>query len=117
MRFLSLVFTIVTLALGGISVFEYFYRLYNLFRSDSTTRPLNARKSWVSAQRLVGRDNLVANVSSARFLSDQFHYCVVDIGGRAHHVSGLARPKVLDQTDFDCRGTVPEEPYGENNLL
>ncbi|KAI9369328.1 hypothetical protein BJX61DRAFT_536518 [Aspergillus egyptiacus] len=43
----NLVFTIVTLALGGISVFEYFYRLYNLFRSDSTTRPLNARKSWL----------------------------------------------------------------------
>ncbi|KAL6230872.1 hypothetical protein BDW75DRAFT_55824 [Aspergillus navahoensis] len=43
----NLVFTIVTISLGGISVFEYFYRLYNLFRSDSTTRPLNARKSWL----------------------------------------------------------------------
>jgi hypothetical protein len=42
-----IVFTIVTITLGGISVFEYFYRLYNLFRSDSRTRPLNARKSWV----------------------------------------------------------------------
>ncbi|KAL4738608.1 hypothetical protein BDV11DRAFT_131322 [Aspergillus similis] len=44
----NLVFTIVTISLGGISVFEYFYRLYNLFRSDSTTRPLNARKSWIN---------------------------------------------------------------------
>ncbi|OJI99203.1 hypothetical protein ASPVEDRAFT_125535 [Aspergillus versicolor CBS 583.65] len=43
----NLVFTIVTITLGGISVFEYFYRLYNLFRSDSRTRPLNARKSWL----------------------------------------------------------------------
>ncbi|PIG86103.1 hypothetical protein AARAC_008474 [Aspergillus arachidicola] len=43
----NLVFTIVTASLGGISVFEYFYRLYNLFRKDSRTRPLNARKSWL----------------------------------------------------------------------
>ncbi|KAE8353126.1 hypothetical protein BDV28DRAFT_113733 [Aspergillus coremiiformis] len=43
----NLVFTIVTAALGGISVFEYFYRLYNLFRKDSRARPLNARKSWL----------------------------------------------------------------------
>ncbi|GAT29118.1 similar to An15g06860 [Aspergillus luchuensis] len=33
--------------LGGVSVFEYFYRLYNLFRKDSRARPLNARKGWV----------------------------------------------------------------------
>ncbi|KAL4939931.1 hypothetical protein BDV06DRAFT_230732 [Aspergillus oleicola] len=44
----NLVFTIVTISLGGISVFEYFYRLYNLFRKDSRTRPLNARKSWIN---------------------------------------------------------------------
>ncbi|KAL3478673.1 hypothetical protein BJX99DRAFT_224130 [Aspergillus californicus] len=43
----NLVFTIVTISLGGISVFEYFYRFYNLFRSNSKTRPLNARRSWL----------------------------------------------------------------------
>ncbi|KAJ6021084.1 hypothetical protein N7540_006588 [Penicillium herquei] len=43
----NLVFSIVTACLGGISVFEYFYRLYNLFRKDSRARPLNARKSWL----------------------------------------------------------------------
>ncbi|OJJ51228.1 hypothetical protein ASPZODRAFT_56216 [Penicilliopsis zonata CBS 506.65] len=43
----NMVFTIVTAALGGISVFEYFYRLYNLFRKDSRARPLNAKKSWL----------------------------------------------------------------------
>ncbi|KAJ5585049.1 uncharacterized protein N7459_004849 [Penicillium hispanicum] len=42
-----LVFSIVTACLGGISVFEYFYRLYNLFRKNSRARPLNARKSWL----------------------------------------------------------------------
>lgn len=40
-------FSIVTASLGGISVLEYFYRLYNLFRKNSRARPLNARKSWV----------------------------------------------------------------------
>ncbi|KAL1995137.1 hypothetical protein VTN49DRAFT_1324 [Thermomyces lanuginosus] len=44
---LNMVFTISTIALGGVSVFEYFYRLYNLFRKDSRARPLNARKSWL----------------------------------------------------------------------
>ncbi|KAH8705256.1 hypothetical protein BGW36DRAFT_263589, partial [Talaromyces proteolyticus] len=44
---LNMVFTISTAALGGISVFEYFYRLYNLMRKDSRARPLNARKSWL----------------------------------------------------------------------
>ncbi|KAJ5166010.1 hypothetical protein N7492_006306 [Penicillium capsulatum] len=43
----NLVFSIVTACLGGISVVEYFYRLYNLFRKDSRARPLNARKSWL----------------------------------------------------------------------
>lgn len=42
-----IVFSIVTATLGGVSVFEYFYRLYNLFRKNSRARPLNARKSWV----------------------------------------------------------------------
>lgn len=43
----NLVFSIVTASLGGVSVFEYFYRLYNLFKSNSRARPLNARKSWL----------------------------------------------------------------------
>ncbi|QGA14289.1 hypothetical protein EYB26_001942 [Talaromyces marneffei] len=44
---LNLIFSISTAALGGVSVFEYFYRLYNLMRSQSRARPLNARKSWL----------------------------------------------------------------------
>lgn len=43
----NLVFSIVTACLGGVSVFEYLYRLYNLFRKNSRARPLNARKSWL----------------------------------------------------------------------
>ncbi|RAL14888.1 uncharacterized protein BO97DRAFT_468827 [Aspergillus homomorphus CBS 101889] len=43
----NVVFSIVTASLGGISVFEYFYRLYNLFRKDSRARPLNAPKGWL----------------------------------------------------------------------
>ncbi|KAJ5159665.1 uncharacterized protein N7482_006669 [Penicillium canariense] len=43
----NLVFSIVTACLGGVSVFEYFYRLHNLFRKNSRARPLNARKSWL----------------------------------------------------------------------
>ncbi|KAJ5948665.1 hypothetical protein N7454_001972 [Penicillium verhagenii] len=41
----NLVFSIVTACLGGISVFEYFYRLHNLFKKGSCARPLNAPKS------------------------------------------------------------------------
>lgn len=44
---LNLVFSISTACLGGVSVFEYFYRLYNLMRKSSRARPLNARKSWL----------------------------------------------------------------------
>ncbi|KAJ5894655.1 hypothetical protein N7495_006346 [Penicillium taxi] len=43
----NLVFSIVTACLGGISVFEYGYRLYNLFRKNSKARPLNSRRSWL----------------------------------------------------------------------
>ncbi|KAJ6099222.1 hypothetical protein N7467_000757 [Penicillium canescens] len=43
----NVVFSIVTASLGGVSVFEYFYRLYNLFRKNSRARPLNARVSWL----------------------------------------------------------------------
>ncbi|KGO74860.1 hypothetical protein PITC_043420 [Penicillium italicum] len=43
----NLVFSIVTASLGGVSVFEYFYRLYNLFRKNSRARPLNSRVSWL----------------------------------------------------------------------
>ncbi|GFF33126.1 hypothetical protein IFM46972_03783 [Aspergillus udagawae] len=43
----NIVFSIVTASLGGVSVFEYFYRLYHLIRKGSTSRPLNARKSWL----------------------------------------------------------------------
>ncbi|KAF3384816.1 hypothetical protein F1880_002923 [Penicillium rolfsii] len=43
----NLVFSIVTACLGGVSVFEYFYRLYNLRRKGSRARPLNAKASWL----------------------------------------------------------------------
>ncbi|KAK2807997.1 hypothetical protein FQN50_005079 [Emmonsiellopsis sp. PD_5] len=43
----NLVFTISTAALGGVSIAEYFYRFYMLFRKGSVSRPLNARRSWL----------------------------------------------------------------------
>ncbi|KAJ5900737.1 uncharacterized protein N7473_004807 [Penicillium subrubescens] len=43
----NLVFSIVTACLGGVSVFEYFYRLYHLRRKSSRARPLNAKASWL----------------------------------------------------------------------
>ncbi|PGH10508.1 hypothetical protein AJ79_05436 [Helicocarpus griseus UAMH5409] len=43
----NLVFTISTAALGGVSIAEYFYRFYTLYRKGSTVRPLNARRSWL----------------------------------------------------------------------
>lgn len=43
----NLVFSVVTAAIGGVSVFEYFYRLYNLRRKESRARPLNAQASWL----------------------------------------------------------------------
>lgn len=52
------VFSIVTACLGGVSVFEYFYRLYNLFRKNSRARPLNARVSWVCLGDSISRFDL-----------------------------------------------------------
>ncbi|KAJ6184063.1 hypothetical protein N7519_005364 [Penicillium mononematosum] len=43
----NVVFSIVTASLGGVSVFEYFYRLHHLFRKNSRARPLNSRVSWL----------------------------------------------------------------------
>lgn len=43
----KIVFTIVTLMIGGVSIVEYFYRFFQLFRKGSKVRPLNARRSWV----------------------------------------------------------------------
>ncbi|KAK2745431.1 hypothetical protein FQN57_003774 [Myotisia sp. PD_48] len=43
----NLVFTISTLLLGGVAVAEYFIRFYHLYRKGSTSRPLNARRSWL----------------------------------------------------------------------
>ncbi|KAJ5558565.1 hypothetical protein N7535_008781 [Penicillium sp. DV-2018c] len=43
----NLVFSVVTASLGGVSVFEYFYRLYHLFKKNSRARPLNSRVSWL----------------------------------------------------------------------
>lgn len=43
----NIVFTIVTASLGGIAVFEYFYRFWLLYKKDSVVRPLNARRSWL----------------------------------------------------------------------
>ncbi|RWQ93965.1 hypothetical protein C8Q69DRAFT_472166 [Paecilomyces variotii] len=52
-----IVFSISTACLGGVSVFEYFYRFYNLFRKGSKARPLNARRSWVRlAYKSIQRD-------------------------------------------------------------
>ncbi|OXV11817.1 hypothetical protein Egran_00422 [Elaphomyces granulatus] len=58
---LNMVFTISTAALGGVSVFEYFYRLYNLFRGESRARPLNAPKSRVSLQSRETRSSLMGS--------------------------------------------------------
>ncbi|PGH09682.1 hypothetical protein AJ80_07633 [Polytolypa hystricis UAMH7299] len=43
----NLVFTISTAALGGVSVGEYFYRFWKLYKKDSVVRPLNSRRSWL----------------------------------------------------------------------
>ncbi|KAI5292842.1 hypothetical protein KEM52_006030 [Ascosphaera acerosa] len=43
----NLVFTITTITLGGVSVAEYFYRFWQLFKKGSQVRPLNARRSWL----------------------------------------------------------------------
>ncbi|KAI1942741.1 hypothetical protein LOZ66_001147 [Ophidiomyces ophidiicola] len=41
------VFTISTAALGGVSIVEYLYRFWALYKKDSVVRPLNARRSWL----------------------------------------------------------------------
>ncbi|EGP85612.1 uncharacterized protein MYCGRDRAFT_44869 [Zymoseptoria tritici IPO323] len=40
----NLVFTIVTAALGGVSIFEYFIRAWRLFRKNSTCRVIGAHR-------------------------------------------------------------------------
>ncbi|KAL1304597.1 hypothetical protein AAFC00_003566 [Neodothiora populina] len=41
------VFSIVTAALGGISIFEYFVRFWRLFKKDSTCRVIGGRRSYL----------------------------------------------------------------------
>ena len=38
------VFSIVTAALGGVSIVEYFLRLYRLYKKDSTCRVIGAKR-------------------------------------------------------------------------
>lgn len=84
----NLVFSIVTACLGGVSVFEYFYRLYNLFRKNSRARPLNARKSWVcTLLRFLRMTMGVDRLHAAGLFSNQFHHCVADPRCRAYCVS------------------------------
>lgn len=95
------VFSIVTACLGGISVFEYFYRLYNLFRKNSRARPLNARKSWVGLSSQITEQIKYAYiliyitrkdqgtsliVRIARLLSYQLYNRLADLGGGAYCV-------------------------------
>lgn len=41
------VFSIVTAALGGVSIVEYFVRFWSLFKKGSTCRPIGARRKHV----------------------------------------------------------------------
>jgi hypothetical protein len=41
------VFSIVTAALGGVSIFEYFLRFWRLWKKDSTCRVIGARRSYL----------------------------------------------------------------------
>lgn len=45
------VFSIVTAALGGISIFEYFVRFWRLFKKGSTCRVIGGRRSYVREKR------------------------------------------------------------------
>lgn len=42
------VFSIVTAAIGGISILEYFTRLWRLFKKNSTCRVIGGRRAYVS---------------------------------------------------------------------
>lgn len=90
-------FSIVTACLGGISVFEYFYRLYNLFRKGSRARPLNSPKSRVGQLSNGGMITLLTC-----WQLDFFHinFTIVWLI--------LAVELIV--------GTVPREPYGAPNL-
>jgi hypothetical protein len=43
----NIVFSIVTAALGGVSILEYFIRLWRLVKKDSTCRVIGARRSYL----------------------------------------------------------------------
>ncbi|KAF4763480.1 hypothetical protein HAV15_001889 [Penicillium sp. str.  len=60
----NLVFSIVTASLGGVSVFEYFYRLHNLFRKK------------------IARPTPELPRIMAGFFPNQLHHRVVDFGRR-----------------------------------
>lgn len=76
------VFSVVTAAIGGVSVFEYFYRLYNLRRKESRARPLNAQASWVRYVYTLGASRTISgtDASVARLFPHQFYPRLVNLG-------------------------------------
>lgn len=71
-------------------MFEYFYRLYNLFRKSSQARPLNAQKSMVSDGTL--ERHIIVNCLVAGLLPNQLHHCLVDLGCGIDCVSTRSTP-------------------------
>lgn len=46
----NVVFSIVTAAIGGISILEYFVRFWRLWKKGSTCRVMGARRAYVRVQ-------------------------------------------------------------------
>jgi len=58
------VFSIVTAAIGGISILEYFTRLWRLFKKNSTCRVIGGRRAYVSTPSIRARQTRANNPSS-----------------------------------------------------
>jgi hypothetical protein len=71
------VFSIVTAALGGISIFEYVLRFWHLWKKGSTCRVIGGRRSYVrEISYMYAYDTKVLTLKLARLVPLELQFCL-----------------------------------------
>jgi len=71
------VFSIVTAALGGISIFEYVLRFWHLWKKGSTCRVIGGRRSYVRSTSSMYAQNIkILTPEPARLVPLELQFCV-----------------------------------------